>query len=106
MTTAAASSSRQSRSSTNIIRHGPRPRSCSDNARQIADLCGRGELLLEYGAGAGVKTEIVLGALEVPQLYVPIDIAADFLDQTAARMRDRFPRASRPSDRDRLHLRF
>ena len=63
-----------------------------DNAQQIADLCGPGAVLLEYGAGAGAKTEIVLGALDVPQLYVPIDIAADFLDQTVARMRDRFPK--------------
>ena len=63
-----------------------------DNARQIADLCGRDAVLLEYGAGAGVKTGIVLGALDAPRLYVPIDIAADFLEQTAVRMRDRFPK--------------
>ncbi len=63
----------------------------NDNARQIANLCGRDAVLLEYGAGAGVKTEIVLDALEAPALYVPIDIAADFLDQTVTRMRDRFP---------------
>jgi dimethylhistidine N-methyltransferase len=61
------------------------------SARQIADLCGPGAILLEYGAGAGVKTEIVLDALKTPALYVPIDIAADFLEQMAARMRDRFP---------------
>ncbi len=62
------------------------------NAPQIANFCGPGAVLLEYGAGAGLKTEIVLDALDGPALYVPIDIATDFLEQTAARMRDRFPR--------------
>ncbi len=62
-----------------------------DDAAQIAAFCGRDAVLLEYGAGAGLKTEIVLGALDAPQLYAPIDIAADFLEQTAARIRRRFP---------------
>jgi len=59
-------------------------------APQIATFCGGNVVLLEYGAGAGIKTEIVLDALETPQLYVPIDIAADFLEQTATRVRSRF----------------
>jgi len=62
-----------------------------EHAPQIAAFCGRDAVLLEYGAGAGVKTEIVLGALDAPRLYVPVDIAADFLEQTATRMRRRFP---------------
>ena len=62
-----------------------------DDAAQIAAFCGRDAVLLEYGAGAGLKTEIVLDALDAPQLYAPIDIAADFLEQTAARIRRRFP---------------
>jgi dimethylhistidine N-methyltransferase len=61
-------------------------------APDIATFCGRNIVLLEYGAGAGLKTEIVLGALATPRLYAPIDIAADFLEQTAARMRGRFAR--------------
>jgi dimethylhistidine N-methyltransferase len=62
-----------------------------DNAREIADFCGEKSILLEYGAGAGIKTEILIGALETPRSYVPIDIAGDFLDETVARMRQRFP---------------
>jgi L-histidine N-alpha-methyltransferase len=62
-----------------------------DSAREIADFCGEKAILLEYGAGAGIKTEILIEALERPRLYVPIDIAGDFLDETVVRMRQRFP---------------
>jgi L-histidine Nalpha-methyltransferase len=62
-----------------------------DNAQDIADFCGENAVLLEYGAGAGIKTEILIDALDRPRLYVPIDIATDFLDGTAVRMRQRFP---------------
>jgi len=61
------------------------------NAREIADFCGEKAVLLEYGAGAGIKTEIVIDALDRPKLYVPIDIAGEFLDETVVRMRERFP---------------
>jgi dimethylhistidine N-methyltransferase len=62
------------------------------HAAEMAELCGPGASLLEYGAGAGVKTEILLGALHSPRAYLPVDIAGDFLDLTAARIRRRFPR--------------
>ena len=62
-----------------------------DNAREIADFCGEQAVILEYGAGAGIKTEILIDALDRPRLYVPIDIAGEFLDETVARMRQRFP---------------
>ncbi|MDB5578978.1 MAG: egtD [Bradyrhizobium sp.] len=61
-------------------------------AEEMGALCGRETVLLEYGAGAGLKFEILLGALKAPRMYVPIDIAGDFLDQTVARIRDQFPR--------------
>ena len=61
------------------------------HAGEIAGFCGDGLLLLEYGAGAGIKTEILVEALESPRLYVPIDIAADVLERTASRFRRRFP---------------
>lgn len=62
-----------------------------EHASDMADFCGRGSTLLEYGAGAGIKTEILLDALDAPRVYVPIDIAGDFLDLTVTRMRERFP---------------
>ncbi len=61
------------------------------NAGEMAALCGDDVVLLEYGAGAGIKSEILIDALKAPRMYVPIDIAADFLAQTAERVRDRFP---------------
>lgn len=62
-----------------------------DNAGAIAAFCGPRAVLVEYGAGAGVKTEILLGALENPALYVPVDIAGDFLAMSAERIERRFP---------------
>ena len=63
-------------------------RSC---AGEMADHLGEDVALLEYGAGAAIKTEILIAALKSPRLYAPIDIAADFLAQTVDRIRDRFP---------------
>ncbi|NGY06379.1 L-histidine N(alpha)-methyltransferase [Solimonas terrae] len=62
-----------------------------EHADDMAAFCGADAAVLEYGAGAGIKTEILLDALQSPRVYVPIDIAGDFLEQTAARMRPRFP---------------
>jgi L-histidine N-alpha-methyltransferase len=61
------------------------------HARAIAEFCGEHAIVLEYGAGAGIKTEILINALQAPRLYVPIDIAGSFLDHTVARFRRRFP---------------
>jgi L-histidine N-alpha-methyltransferase len=58
--------------------------------QEIAEFCGPSAALLEYGAGAGIKTELVLEALDTPRCYLPVDIAAGFLDQTAERFRRRF----------------
>jgi dimethylhistidine N-methyltransferase len=57
----------------------------------MADFVGANVTLLEYGAGAGIKTEILIAALRAPRSYVPIDIAGSFLALTVARMRRRFP---------------
>jgi len=62
-----------------------------EHAAEIAAFIGEGAVVFEYGAGAGIKTEILIDALQAPRLYVPIDIAGDFLDQTVARMRMRYP---------------
>ena len=60
-------------------------------ADDIAQFCGKGAVLLEYGAGAGIKTEILINALDSPRFYVPIDLAEHFLRQTVARTRESFP---------------
>jgi dimethylhistidine N-methyltransferase len=61
------------------------------HADDMAALCGEGAVLLEYGAGAAIKSEILISALLAPRLYAPIDIAADFLRATVQRIRERFP---------------
>jgi dimethylhistidine N-methyltransferase len=62
------------------------------HAEEMAALCGENAVLLEYGAGAGLKFEILVSALKAPQMYVPIDIAGEFLDETVARIREEFQR--------------
>ncbi|MBV8651321.1 MAG: L-histidine N(alpha)-methyltransferase [Alphaproteobacteria bacterium] len=64
---------------------------------EITAFCGERAVVLEYGAGAGIKTEILIAALHAPRLYAPIDIAGEFLDRTVARLNRRFPNlATRP----------
>jgi dimethylhistidine N-methyltransferase len=58
---------------------------------EIAKFCGENLTVLEYGAGAALKTELLIEALHCPRCYVPIDIADDFLQHTAARFRRQFP---------------
>jgi dimethylhistidine N-methyltransferase len=68
---------------------------------ELRQLIGPGPILIEYGAGAGVKTELVLGALAEPQGYVPIDVAREYLFETALRMERRFRSLwVRPLERD------
>lgn len=62
-----------------------------ENAGAMAAFCGERAVLIEYGAGASVKTEILLGAMTSPALYVPVDIAGDFLVEAAERIERRFP---------------
>lgn len=60
--------------------------------KEIAAFCRECDVLLEYGAGAGVKSELLLSTLDDPSVYVPIDIAPDFLEQTSLRLDHAFPR--------------
>ncbi len=60
-------------------------------ATEIAALLGPECLLVELGSGEASKTEILLEAMADPAAYVPVDISAEQLAETAARMRRRFP---------------
>lgn len=63
-----------------------------ENAAEMAGFAGPGAVVVvEYGAGAGLKIEILLAALESPAAYVPIDVAGDFLAASARRIARRFP---------------
>jgi L-histidine N-alpha-methyltransferase len=51
--------------------------------------------LIELGAGSAEKTRVILDAMRAAgtaELYVPIDVSATFLSQTAARLRREYPR--------------
>ncbi len=60
-------------------------------SREIARFCGENATVLEYGAGAGVKAELLIDALRHPRFYVPVDIAGDFLQRTVDRFQRRYP---------------
>jgi L-histidine N-alpha-methyltransferase len=60
-------------------------------ASQLADDLGEGIALIELGAGSLTKTQLVLKALKAPRAYVPIDISADFMLESLARLRALFP---------------
>jgi L-histidine N-alpha-methyltransferase len=54
----------------------------------------RPRALVELGAGSAAKTRIVLTAIRAAgrgELYVPVDVSAEFLAETAARLREEYP---------------
>ena len=53
------------------------------NACDMAKLIGPGHAVIEFGAGSARKTPILLSAIS-PAVYVPIDISAEFLYDSAA----------------------
>ena len=56
-------------------------------------LSARPAALVELGAGSAEKTRLLLDAMlyaESGDLYVPIDVSAEFLDETAASLRDEY----------------
>lgn len=61
-----------------------------DCAADMAAQLGEGGLLIEFGSGASVKTEVLLRVLR-PAAYVPIDIAIDALRASTARLAAGFP---------------
>jgi probable methyltransferase len=57
----------------------------------IARLVGPGARVVEFGAGSMRKTGLLIGALEAPAAYVPIDVARDMLMLAARRIADEHP---------------
>jgi L-histidine N-alpha-methyltransferase len=56
-------------------------RSC---AREIAEAAGPRAIVIELGSGSSRKTRLLLGALDTPQAYLPIDISEQFLHESVA----------------------
>jgi len=61
------------------------------SADDLARLVPAGGALVELGSGASVKTRILLDAGPHLGAYVPIDISANFLNETAGDLRRRYP---------------
>lgn len=58
---------------------------------EIAAAAGTGATLVEYGSGASVKTRLLLDRFDALHCYVPIDVSATFLEETAAQLRRDYP---------------
>ncbi|MEO6688746.1 MAG: L-histidine N(alpha)-methyltransferase [Dokdonella sp.] len=58
----------------------------------IAATLGPDVLLVEYGSGSGLKTELLLAHMQRPAGYAPVEIARDALDASIDRLAARFPR--------------
>lgn len=63
----------------------------TQRAGEIASHIGAGATLVEFGSGSSFKTPLLLGALKQPRAYVPIDISAEFLIDSLAPLKARFP---------------
>jgi dimethylhistidine N-methyltransferase len=63
-----------------------------EHVREMAAHIGPEALLIEYGSGEGLKTRILLDALERPAGYVPLDISCEQLALNTARLLRRYPR--------------
>ncbi|TCW36385.1 dimethylhistidine N-methyltransferase [Marichromatium gracile] len=61
-----------------------------DHGEEMADLLGRGRVLLELGSGSSLKIRILLAALE-PEIYIPIDISREHLRASAESLAEHFP---------------
>jgi len=60
-------------------------------ADRLTQLIPQGGALVEFGSGASTKTRLLLDAGDHLGAYVPIDISADFLYETAQGLRQRYP---------------
>lgn len=58
---------------------------------EVAQIAGTGDVVVEFGSGASIKTPILLRAVE-PSAYVPIDISGEFLREAAEALKDEFPK--------------
>jgi len=66
----------------------------SRHAGEMAAVIGPRALLIEPGSGSGRKTQILLEHLDRPAGYVPLDISADHLERSAAKINEQFPQLS------------
>lgn len=58
---------------------------------EMVDTIDEGELLVEFGSGSSLKTEILLDRITASIAYVPIDVSEAALIDAEARLADRYP---------------
>lgn len=56
----------------------------------IAEYCGSDCMLIEPGSGSSEKVRLLLDAIQ-PEAYIPLDISAEFLHQSALQLGEEFP---------------
>lgn len=61
------------------------------HAADMAALAAPGAVLIEFGSGSSLKTELLLEKMRDLYAYVPIDISGAALDDAKARIETRFP---------------
>ncbi|HEX7381705.1 MAG TPA: L-histidine N(alpha)-methyltransferase [Nevskiaceae bacterium] len=61
------------------------------HAAEIAATIGPRAMVIELGSGSGVKTRLLLAALEAPAAYVPVEISPDYLAHEVRRLEADFP---------------
>ena len=60
-------------------------------AKPIGAFVGTRAIIVEYGAGAAVKTALLVAALDGPAEYLAVDVAEDFMRSSVARLGSQFP---------------
>ena len=60
-------------------------------AADIAEAIGPGAMVVEFGSGSGIKTELLLAALQDPVAFVPIEISPSALSNSLDQLQARFP---------------
>jgi len=58
----------------------------------ISSCVGENASVVEYGAGSGMKTRLLINALSSPASFVPVDISEEYLADTARSLAREFPR--------------
>lgn len=62
-----------------------------DNLLEIVSVLPKNLVLVEYGSGSSVKTDILLQGVDSIQAYIPIDISREHLLMAARDLRDKYP---------------
>jgi len=62
-----------------------------DSAHEMAEEIGPQANIVEFGIGSGLKTKLLLEALDRPASFAPVDISEKHLEETVNALADEFP---------------